>query len=97
MIIRHIFPDSLKGYLYSQVAGSLSAHVACSLRQLPDDSRLIIMGNKIKIFQTILTAIIFGVVLLIGTSTVRRYDNLMCHNFCRKWELVDLSHVIWKR
>ena len=97
-IISYIFPGFLKGYLYT-VAGFdiyaswlALASVTAALMTFVN-----IMGAKTAaIFQTILTAIIFGVgVLLIGTSTVRGdMGNLMPQLFAGKGNQSTLSHVM---
>ena len=97
-IISYIFPGFLKGYLYT-VAGfdiyaswlTLASATAALMTFVN------ILGAKTAaIFQTILTAIIFGVgVLLIGTSTVRGdMGNLMPQLFAGKGNQSTLSHVM---
>lgn len=97
-IVSYIFPGFLKGYLYT-VAGFdvyaswlILGSVTAALMTFVN-----IMGAKTAaIVQTILTAIIFSVgVLLIATSTIRGdMGNLMPQLFVGKGNASTLSHVL---
>ena len=97
-IISYIFPGFLKGYLYT-VAGFdvYASWLALASATAALMTFVNIMGAKTAaVVQTILTAIIFGVgVLLIGTSTVRgEMGNLMPQLFVGKGNHSMLSHVL---
>ena len=97
-IVSYIFPGFLKGYLYT-VAGFdvYASWLALASATAALMTFVNIMGAKTAaVVQTILTAIIFGVgVLLIGTSTVRgEMGNLMPQLFVGKGNHSMLSHVL---
>lgn len=97
-IVSYIFPGFLKGYLYTVAGFDIYASwLALASATAALMTFVNIMGAKTAaIVQTILTAIIFGVgVLLIGTSAVRGdIGNLMPQLFAGKGNLSTLSHVM---